>query len=96
MSKIAVDVEFLAKVLGVEIKDIRDYMLQNWRQCYAARAITDAFRPYQPGNKIVAEISLKNAEAWINNAYRDGVAAGVAMERKEWESKVLKLFGIKT
>jgi hypothetical protein len=92
-----VDVDFLAKCLGIDRGEIRDYMLQNWRGRYAARVITDAFRPYDIGPpRVIGDIALKNAEAWISRAYDDGKQAGIEMERRAWERKIQELFGIAT
>jgi hypothetical protein len=90
-----VDVEFLAKTLGIPADTIKPYMLQNWHQCYTAKCIIDTFTPYQPGDRMLSEIALKNGERWIDRAYEKGRRDGIEMERQRWEKKIRELFGIK-
>lgn len=90
----AVDVPFLEKCLGLEAGSVQPYMLQNWQQCFAARVITDAHRPYPPGDRMLPEIALPGAEHWISRAYDAGLQAGIEMERRGWERKITELFGI--
>jgi hypothetical protein len=89
-----VDVEFLEKSLGLQPGSVQSHMLQNWQQCYAARAITDAHRPHPIGERMLPEIALPNAVSWIDGAYDNGLRAGIEMERRVWERKIRSLFGM--
>jgi hypothetical protein len=86
-----VDKEFLARCLG--LSEWPEWLkLQNWFQCYAARTLTDAHRPYDTDQKIHAEIALRSAESWIEQAYQRGRRDGTDAERRSWEKKIRKMF----
>jgi hypothetical protein len=105
MSKhdIAVDVEFLAKCLGLKAwpewshpgAEPGPAYLNNWHQRAAARAITDAMRPDSITGKVYADGAIHNATAWIDRAYEAGKRDGIEMERRDWERKIALLFGLR-
>lgn len=102
-NNIAVDTEFLAKCLGLKQWPEWNFpgaepgpaYLGNWILRYAARVITDAFRPDSITGKIHADIAMHNAEVWISEAYEAGVRAGIQRERSTWEQKIQQLFGLR-
>lgn len=99
---VSVDTEFLAKCLGLEKwpewgfrgAEPGPAYLGNWRLQYAARVITDAFRPNAISNKVTADIAIQNAEAWITRAYDKGRQAGIQQEREGWRRRIMRVFEI--
>lgn len=91
-----VDEQFLAKCLGFK-EWPKHVLIQNDDQCMAARVITDAFRPssLSRDGELDPSISLSNATSWIAVARRKGLDEGIALERKAWERKILKMFAIR-
>ena len=99
---VAVDTEFLAKCLGLDSWPEYTFpgaepgpaYLGNWRSQYAARVITDAFRPYSISGKVIAETAIRNAEGWITDAYNKGRMEGIQQERNRWQSRIKEMFGL--
>lgn len=84
---INIDEELLAKILKIDkIPEYVDLSAEDIRM--AARVLTDAYRASDP------QAAMINAVAWIRKAYDAGFSKDRADEKKYWENKIKKLFGI--
>lgn len=81
----AIDMERLAKALGFD--HINPALIEDWKDGYAARVLTDS-------HDKSAEVAIANARAWIHYAYEKGREEGAREERREWEQKIRRLFGV--
>lgn len=62
--------------------------LDNDHKQMAARVITDFHGEKTP------DVALLSATHWINRAYDKGFMAGIAMERRQWQEKIAKMFDV--
>jgi hypothetical protein len=80
--------EVLERVLGGHVASIG---VDNDNLRRAARAITDSVGPHSEKS---AQVKLANAVMWISDAHREGIEIGRLEERRIWEQKIMKLFGV--
>lgn len=83
---IAVDDKKLAEALGGFPEWTEP--LNNDHKRMAARVITDS----RIGRS--QDVVLSNATPWIQHANDAGQAAGVALERRQWQHRIGAMFGI--